>query len=218
MADSRKTKNALICPSTSEVETSLKGEGWYRCLQFTPGSYYSNFIISIQRSYNSPQDEHYIFSVSIGYNGEASITQLSGSKGGQLITRVRTVQTQQTGVGDNSYFDFYVKTDNTAYANSYCWELYSGDGVLLDLTKVSDTVESNQYVKTFNTNNGLVTNQLVLNPNSFSINFRPGSDSYTTGFYYGTAENEGLTLATKQSCTAIQFINGQDPSQLAPGS
>ena len=64
----------------------------------------------------------------------------------------------------------------------------------------------------------LYSDQLVLNPNSFSINFRPGVEAYTTGFYYGTASNEGLTLATQQSCTSIQFINGQDPSQLTPSS
>lgn len=45
--------------------------GWYRCAQITSSNaeYSQNVIISLQRNYNSPQNEHYIFAISIGYNG-----------------------------------------------------------------------------------------------------------------------------------------------------
>ena len=65
--------------------------GWYRVgtICSSNASYSQNVIISLQRSYNSPENEHYIFAISVGYNGHISITQLCGYKGGQLIDKVR---------------------------------------------------------------------------------------------------------------------------------
>lgn len=63
-----------------------------------------------------------------------------------------------------------------------------------------------------------LTGKLVVQENAFNVNFRPGLTIYTTGFYYGTSGNEALTLTTKNTVTAIQFMNGQDPSLLTSSS
>ena len=60
--------------------------------------------------------------------------------------------------------------------------------------------------------------KLVVPENAFNINFRPNLAPYTTGFYYGTNGNEALTLTTKNTVTAIQFMNGQDPATLVDDS
>ena len=60
--------------------------------------------------------------------------------------------------------------------------------------------------------------KLVVPENAFNMNFRPNLASYTTGFYYGTTGNEALTLTTKNTVTAIQFMNGQDPATLVGDS
>ena len=99
--------------------------GWYRCAQISSSNagYSQNVIISLQRGYNSPQNEHYIFAISIGYNGQVSINQLSGCVGGQRITKVRVVYNNS----GKCYFDYYMATSN--YTNSYKVEILAGDCV-----------------------------------------------------------------------------------------
>ena len=97
--------------------------GWYRCAQISSSNagYSQNVLISLQRSYNSPQNEHYIFAISIGYNGQVSINQISGCIGGQRITKVRVVYNNS----GKCYFDYYMATSN--YNNSYKVEILAGD-------------------------------------------------------------------------------------------
>jgi hypothetical protein len=99
--------------------------GWYRCAQISSSNagHSQNVIISLQRSYNSPQNEHYIFAISIGYNGQVSINQISGCVGGQRITKIRVVYNNS----GNCYFDYYMATSN--YSNSYKVEILAGDCV-----------------------------------------------------------------------------------------
>jgi hypothetical protein len=99
--------------------------GWYRCAQISSSNagYSQNVIISLQRSYNSPQNEHYIFAISIGYNGQVSINQISGCAGGQRITKIRVVYNNS----GKCYFDYYMATSN--YTNTYKVEILAGDCV-----------------------------------------------------------------------------------------
>lgn len=97
--------------------------GWYRCAQISSSNagYSQNIIISLQRSYNSPQNEHYIFAISVGYNGQVSINQISGCIGGQRINKVRVVYNNS----GKCYFDYYMQTSN--YNNSYKVQILAGD-------------------------------------------------------------------------------------------
>jgi hypothetical protein len=126
--------------------------GWYRVgtICSSNASYSQNVIISLQRSYNSPENEHYIFAISVGYNGHISITQLCGYKGGQLIDKVRVVYNNS----GNCYFDYYMKTSN--YNNSYKVTILAGDfKTLQDIALVTD---AGGTVFEFTTTNGCKSN------------------------------------------------------------
>ena len=126
--------------------------GWYRVgtICSSNASYHQNVIISLQRSYNSPENEHYIFAISVGYNGHISITQLCGYKGGQLIDKVRVVYNNS----GNCYFDYYMKTSN--YNNSYKVTILAGDfKTLQDIALVTD---AGGTVFEFTTTNGCKSN------------------------------------------------------------
>ena len=126
--------------------------GWYRVgtICSTNAGYSQNVIISLQRSYNSPENEHYIFAISVGYNGHISITQLCGYKGGQLIDKVRVVYNNS----GNCYFDYYMKTSN--YNNSYKVTILAGDfKTLQDIALVTD---AGGTVFEFTTTNGCKSN------------------------------------------------------------
>ena len=126
--------------------------GWYRVgtISSSNAGNSQNVIISLQRSYNSPENEHYIFAISVGYNGHISITQLSGYKGGQLIDKIRVVYNNS----GNCYFDYYMKTSN--YNNSYKVTILAGDfKTLQDIALVTD---AGGTVFEFTTTNGCKSN------------------------------------------------------------
>ena len=111
--------------------------GWYRCATLS-GSNSSNtqaHIISLQTSYHSPQNEHYIFAIVVGYNGQVNITQLIGVTGGHLLPHVRVVYNNS----GNCYFDVYKGSSGVAsYTNTIRCEIMAGDGSVQTPTLVSD--------------------------------------------------------------------------------
>ena len=99
----------------SFLTSSFSAAGWYRVFTSTSvnTSYVSEVLLHIGRNYYSPQNEHYSFSICVGYNGDISITQLSGVMGGHLITKIRVVW-------DNTqkfYIDIYSAA--SSYNNAY---------------------------------------------------------------------------------------------------
>lgn len=135
--------------TASPTPTSV---GWYRCAHITTSNAMNAgcVLISLQRNYNSPQNEHYIFAISIGYNGQVSISQLSGCVGGQRISKVRVVWNNS----GNCYFDYYMETSN--YTNGYRVRILSGDCVSYQSpTLVS---EAGGNVTEFSTVNGMKSN------------------------------------------------------------
>ena len=97
--------------------SSFSAAGWYRVFTSTSTNvvYTNEVLLHIGRNYISPQNEHYSFSICVGYNGDISITQLSGVMGGHIITKIRVVW-------DNSkifYIDVYVTGASNGYNNSY---------------------------------------------------------------------------------------------------
>lgn len=58
---------------------------------------------------------------------------------------------------------------------------------------------------------GTMTGAITLPENTMGIKLRT-NDSYETGFIYGTAGNEAITLAMKNPVTAFQIVYGTTPS------
>ena len=101
----------------SFLTSSFSAAGWYRVFTSTSAntSYVNEVLLHIGRTYTSPQNEHYSFSICVGYDGDISITQLSGVTGGHLITKIRVVW-------DNSqkfYIDVYVTGVSYGHSNQY---------------------------------------------------------------------------------------------------
>ena len=117
--------------------------------------------------------------MSCGFNGDINITQLSGAKGAQLISKVRVAY--MTTDPRTAYFDFYVyNTGHGIYENTYKIELYSGDGVLQTPVEVSET-DSTLTNFVFNTNSGFINSKSVKAPDIVGSNLITApSDKYDT--------------------------------------
>lgn len=99
----------------SDFGAQIAAAGWYRVYtsSTTNAQQHSDIILHLQRGYVSPQNEHYTFSISVGFNGDINITQLSGVIGGHLITKIRVVWANS----QKYYIDIY--TDYRNHANWY---------------------------------------------------------------------------------------------------
>ena len=98
--------SAPLYKTTKEVTAAPEGtaEGWYRCATLSSKKGASNnFMLSIRRSYYSP-------STSI------NITQISGSIGGHLLTKIRA----NIASDETIYIDYYMKSNGVAsYKNTW---------------------------------------------------------------------------------------------------
>lgn len=137
----------------SFLTSSFTAAGWYRVFTSISGnaSYPGEIILHISHSYNSSQNEHYSFSICVGYNGDISITQLSGVMGGHLITKIRVVwdnsqifhidiysaassSNNTYGVTGQGYGTFYAFTPNATIPSGYTsYEFTTVDGCKSDL-------------------------------------------------------------------------------------
>ena len=99
----------------SDFGAQIAAAGWYRVYtsSTTNAQQHSDIILHLERGYVSPQNEHYTFSISVGFNGDINITQLSGVIGGHLITKIRVVWANS----QKYYIDIY--TDYRNHANWY---------------------------------------------------------------------------------------------------
>lgn len=161
IVDSGNYKNIIQRKVTLQggSDTSTKPAGWYRCATIIPDkrTTESNVIISLQRSYNSPEDEHYIFSISSNYySPHTCITQLSGYSypGRRLITKVRLVYGSQDGKGGPYYFDFYYNGES--FSDSFSVEILAGDCYSMQTPTLTNDTES--YCAVLNTTDGVATN------------------------------------------------------------
>ena len=59
---------------------------------------------------------------------------------------------------------------------------------------------------------GTMTGLLNFPMNTQSVSFRPGHDSYDSGFVYGTSGNECLSLVQQNQVTSFMVVHGSDPS------
>ena len=175
--------------TASPTPTSV---GWYRCAHITTSNAANAgcVLISLQRNYYSPQNEHYIFAISIGYNGQVNISQLSGCIGGQRISKVRVVWNNS----GNCYFDYYMETSN--YTNRYRVRILSGDCVSYQSpTLVS---EAGGSVTEFSTVNGMKSNYGF------------------TGDLYGNATSASkLTTVSKTAWGQTYWTDGGVPTSIS---
>lgn len=88
---------------------------WYRVgVTLLANNYTAQSIVSIGRAYWSPQNEGYVFAISVGFGNNININQLSGVQGTPLIDKIRIVWSNNAV----AYLDIHVKyPGNTSYAN-----------------------------------------------------------------------------------------------------
>ena len=143
---------AQVRTGMSFLISQFTAAGWYRVFTstYTNVVYATEVILHIGRTYISPQNEHYSFSICVGYNGDISITQLSGVMGGHLITKIRVVwdnsqifhidiysaassYSNTYGVTGQGYGTFYAFTPNAAIPSGYtAYEFTTVDGCKSD--------------------------------------------------------------------------------------
>lgn len=120
-----------------KYQTRCDSVGWYRCFSFTANNAACpTAILHISRIYNTSNGESYVFAISLGYDGKVSITQLSGTAGERIITKIRVAYVNLS----TAYVDFYYSrsysTGNEVYVSS------SGYGVSQAPAQVNDTTSS----------------------------------------------------------------------------
>lgn len=109
-------KSTKFSSYTIQIQPEEYGGGsWWRIYSNSSGNGNGkgSSIFTLGRSYWSPQNEEYVFSVNVGYNGDINIVQLSGVIGGHLIKKIRVVYKNSSPY----YIDFYI--DSSEYPNSY---------------------------------------------------------------------------------------------------
>ena len=74
----------------------------------------NSYDFGIYREYNSPSSESYNIKINIGWNN-ASIVQLNGKAGTQIIEKFRLVKDNTNHI---CYFEMYVNTNYTTYQNN----------------------------------------------------------------------------------------------------
>ena len=136
----------------SFLTSQFTAAGWYRVFTSAETNvvYSNEVILHIGRTYASFKNEHYSFSICVGYNGDISITQLSGVMGGHLITKIRVVwdnsqvfhidiysaassNNDPYGVTGQGYGTFTAFTPNAAIPSGYtAYEFTTVDGCKSD--------------------------------------------------------------------------------------
>lgn len=159
----------------------IKSAGWYRiysCASNSSGLGTCTFTIG--RSYNSPMNEEYNFSVSVGYNGHISISQLSGTTSGHILSKIRVVWKNSAMF----YIDFY--NEENTHANTYYVYNCMGYGHFQDPTLVT-SIPDGYAVYEFTTVDGAKSD------NGYTGNLTGNADSATKVYATLTNPSSGAT-------------------------
>jgi hypothetical protein len=146
---------------------------------------HSYCIFTISRSYNSPQNESYTFAVTVGYNGDINITQLSGVKGRPQIPKIRVVYKNS----ENVYIDFYGDA-NATYENTYYVSGF-GYGKFQTPTVTNATVESGYTSYEFTTMGGMKTSGFLSVGGSTSSTYALATPSFICDSWVRTKNASG---------------------------
>ena len=107
--------------------------GWYRVFSASSNRTNAlgvNIILHLARAYNNWDNEAYTFCISVAYNNQVDITQVSGHANSRLITKIRVVSVNSGAL----YVDFYLSTatsGNTYYVSG------TGPGTFQEAAAVS---------------------------------------------------------------------------------
>lgn len=107
--------------------------GWYRVFTASSGRTDAlgvNIILHLARSFIYEDNEAYTFCISVAYNNQVNITQVSGHANGRLITKIRVVSVPSGAL----YVDFYLST--TTNGNTY-YVSGTGPGTFQEAAAVS---------------------------------------------------------------------------------
>lgn len=109
---SERLKSASL--TTIGYYANIQAKGWYRVFtsDVTNSSGKSQVLLNVGNSYSYDRTCIYQFSITVGYNGAISISQLSGVKGSEAITKIRVDWVNS----DLFYIDIYI---NSASFNQY---------------------------------------------------------------------------------------------------
>ena len=119
--------------------------GWIKIASFALGT--NNYIgensydFGIYRGYNSPASESYNIKVNTGW-GNASIVQLNGKVGTQIIEKFRLVRDNTNHV---AYFEVYVNTTYATYQNNVNLRIQTWNGNELTLLNTVQTEEDSAF-------------------------------------------------------------------------
>lgn len=164
----------------------------------------NNILLTIGRSYNSPQNENYMFSISVGYNGQISITQLSGVTGGHLIRKIRVAYKNVS----TYYIDFY-STSGSTYSNTY-YVYGIGSGIFQAPTLVS-SLDSDYIAYEFETDSGCKSNY------GFIGSLNGNSSTATVAAKLGRSGNSSVPMTfnwSGQSGQPVWLWGGNDGSNM----
>lgn len=169
----------------------------------------ANYLLAIERNYNSPAPETYLCAISLGWS-DARITQLN-AKGTQIIQKLRVAVDNTNHI---AYLEMYVNPSYTTYKNGVYVSLmclgnndYHNNWILLN--EVQTEAESALTVAgsvDLNTSNSFVGN-LVGNASSATKATQDGSGNTITSTYAKLSGGNTLTGAQTVSNGVIKSVH-----------
>ncbi len=169
---------------------------WYRVgVTLRTNSESPQAIVFIGRNYWSPQNEGYVFSISVGYNGNINISQLSGVAGVPIIDKIRIVWSN----GAAAYLDIHVKyPGNTSYTNALHVTSVGAIRTYASTEVVTDPSTSGLNVYEYSTHAGM----------GCSTGFNGNASSATVATYLKAVCDETTDLNSLVSDNFMHYYGG----------
>ena len=178
--------------------------GWIKIASFALSTYNyigeNSYDFGIYRGYNSPASESYNLKVNTGW-GNASIVQLNGKAGSQIIEKFRLVRDNTNHM---AYFEVYVNTGYTTNQNNVNLRIQTWNGIELTLLNTVQTEADSAFE---------IISVIDLKPQGIvsNSNFYGNLTGNVTGNVSGTAANVTGTVAIANGgtgqTTAANAIN-----------
>ena len=169
---------------------------WYRVgVSLNLNSVTQQSIVFISRTYWSPQNEGYVFSISIGYNGNINISQLSGVQGQPLIDKIRIAWANNAV----AYLDIHVNySGNTSYTNTIKVTSVGAIRTYASSEVVIDPSTSGLNLYEYSTHAGIGSN----------VGFHGNAVSATVASYLKAINDESTDLNSLASTNFAHYYGG----------
>lgn len=124
---------------------TIKETGWYRIARTMGiGSGGNSLFLLISRNYAAPNNEAYVFAITVAYNGGISISQLAGYANSRLITKIRVEY-----VTNNSSFyppiDMYINAASSSENGNTYRVTVMGSGYCLETAEKDPTLTGSTF-------------------------------------------------------------------------